>query len=92
MFKEIELEGKGWARGRNGYFVPRRLDCLKDTEGMINLSVSSCRIGQNPISLSLTQLEALRLGKALCGQVGNQKEIQVVVVVEGGNIQSIFTN
>lgn len=92
MFKEIELEGKGWARGRNGYFVPRRLDCLKDTKGMINLSVSSCRMGQNPISLSLTQLEALRLGKALYAQVVNQKEIQVVVVVEGGNIQSIFTN
>ena len=92
MFKEIELEGKGWARGRNGYFVPRRLDCLKDAEGMITLSVASNRMGKNPISLKLTPVEASQLARILEAQLGKEKAIRVVAVVEGGNIQSIFAN
>ena len=68
MVKGIELDGKGWARGRNGYFVPRRVDCFKDVEGKINLSVSSSRPGKvEPVSLRLSQAEALELGRVING-------------------------
>jgi len=39
MWKEIKLDGKGWARGRNGYFVPRKVEVFKDMRGQINLLV-----------------------------------------------------
>ncbi len=94
MLKEIELEGKGMARGRNGYFVPRRVDCFKDVKGMVNLAVASNRPGKvEPISLRLTKAEALRLADTLYSLAGNPKrERRVVVVVEGGNVQNVFAS
>jgi hypothetical protein len=91
---EIELGGKGWARGRNGYFVPRRLDGFQDTKGMVNLSVLSSRTGKSdPISLRLTKGEAVELGTKLFSIIGIRKaHPKVVIVVEGGNVQSIFSD
>ncbi len=94
MLKEIELEGQGWARGRNGYFIPRRMDCFKDVKGQINLSVSSARAGKvEPISLRLSKAEALELGSVICTLTGKREETpRVVVVVEGGNVQTIMAD
>ncbi len=94
MLKEIKLDGKGWARGRNGYFVPRQVTCFKDVEGQINLSVSSSRPGKvEPISLRLSQAEALELGRVLNGFAGKgEKPPRVVVVIVGGNVQEILSD
>lgn len=94
MLKEIELEGKGFARGRNGYFIPRRMDCFKDPEGNINLSVSSNRSGKvEPISLRLTKAEALELGSVIRSLTGKREETpRVVVVIQGGNVQAIMAD
>jgi hypothetical protein len=94
MFKEIELEGKGWARGRNGYFIPRRVGCFKDPEGQINLSVSSSHPGKVvPISLRLSRVEALELVDVIRSLAGKREETpRVVVVIEGGNVQEILAD
>jgi hypothetical protein len=93
MWKEINLDGEGWARGRNGYFVPRKIEVFKDVRGKINLSVASNRPGKvDPISLRVSKDEARRLASVLNSLAGNQKEMRVVVVVEGGNVQSIFAS
>jgi hypothetical protein len=94
MVKEIQLEGKGWARGRNGYFIPRRVDCFKDVKGQINLSVSSAHPGKvEPISLRLTKAEALELVSVIHSLAGKREETpRVVVVIEGGNVQEILAD
>ena len=94
MVKEIQLGGRGWARGRNGYFIPRRVDCFKDVEGQINLSVSSARPGKvEPISIRLFKAEALELVDVIRSFAGKREETpRVVVVIEGGNVQAILAD
>jgi hypothetical protein len=58
MVKEIELEGKGWARGRNGYFVPRRVDCFKDVE--VSAPLEKCDGGRSKSVTPPAFHEALR--------------------------------
>ncbi len=95
MFKEIELDGKGWARGRNGYFVPRRAELFRDVRGQVNLEVWSKRRGNvEPVFLRVSRDEALELARAVIALAGGgePKTPRVVVVVEGGNVQEILSD
>ncbi len=93
MFKELLLKGTGWARGRNGYFIPRKVDCFKDIEGNLNLSVSSSRAGKtDPISLKISRAEALELAENILSVLKPKAETKLVVVIEGGNVQEIMAN
>lgn len=66
MFKEIVLDGKGWARGRNGYFVPRRVELFKDVRGQVNLEVWSKRRGKvEPLYLRASKADAEKLARHL---------------------------
>lgn len=66
MFKEIVLDGKGWARGRNGYFVPRKVELFKDVRGQVNLEVWSKSLGKvEPIYLRVSKAEAQKLARHL---------------------------
>ena len=66
MWKEIKLDGRGWARGRNGYFVPRKAEVFKDVRGQVNLWVFSKQVGKTePISLRVSRRDAASLGKLL---------------------------
>ena len=74
MWKEIKLDGKGWARGRNGYFVPRKVEVFKDMRGQINLLVFSRQVGKTePLSLRVSGPEAALLGKQLFVMGANRK-------------------
>ena len=62
MFKEIELDGKGWARGRNGYFVPRKVELFRDVRGQVNLEVWSRNRGKTePVFLRVSGVDAKKL-------------------------------
>jgi len=74
MWKEIELDGKGWARGRNGYFVPRKVEVFKDVREQVNLLVFSRQVGKTePIALRVSRAEASLLGKHLLA-MGSKQE------------------
>lgn len=94
MFKEVELDGKGWARGRNGYFVPREMELFKDVRGQVNLEVWSRTRGRTePVFLRVSKGEALELARALTALAGGEaKTPRAVVVIEGGNVQAILSD
>jgi hypothetical protein len=74
MWKEIKLDGKGWARGRNGYFVPRKLEVFKDVRGQINLLVFSRQVGKTePLSFRVSGQEAALLGRHLLAMGATRK-------------------
>lgn len=71
MWKEIELDGKGRARGRNGYFVPRKVELLKDVRGQVNLEVWSRSRGKTePLFLRLSRVDADKLARLILILVG----------------------
>lgn len=93
MVTEIQLDGTGWARGRNGYFVPRRLDCFGDITGMVNLSAASRRGAKtDPIVLTVTRPEALSLSRALVAQAGLEPKTRIVLFVEKGMVTGILAD
>ena len=93
MFKEIELTGHGYARGRNGGFVPRKVEFFKDSKGELTLSVRSKKEGNaEPIRLRLPRYEALELLNGLVGILKPEKEPKVAVVIEGGVVQAFLAN
>lgn len=64
MFKEIELDGKGWARGRNGFFVPRKVELFKDVRDQVNLEVWSKKRGKRePLFLRVSPADARKLAR-----------------------------
>ena len=66
MWKEIKLDGSGWARGRNGYFVPRRVELFKDVRGQVNLEVWSRRRGKiEPLLLRVSGTDAEKLADSI---------------------------
>lgn len=78
MWKEIALDGQGWARGRNGYFVPRKVEVFDDVRGKINLLVFSRQVGKTePIALRVSREEAALLGRHLL-VIGSHRKAQGV--------------
>ena len=74
MWKEIKLDGKGWARGRNGYFVPRKVEVFDDVRRNINLLVFSRQVGKTEsICLRVSRPEAALLGKHLLAMGSHRK-------------------
>ncbi len=93
MIKTLFLKAKGWARGRNGYFFPNRLDFYKDVKGNLNFSVSSKRDGKTePICLTLSREDALDMAQEIFSLFNAEKKTKVVVVITGGNVQEIMAN
>jgi hypothetical protein len=93
MFKEFILKAKGWARGRNGYFVPDRIDFLKDFKGDFTLTVFSKRAGKTePIMLRVSREDALEMAENILAVMKPEKETKVVVIITGGNVQEIMAN
>ena len=93
MIKTLFLKAKGWARGRNGYFFPKRVDFYKDIKGNLNLSVSSKRFGKTePICLTLSKEDALEMAQGIFSLFSAGKKTKVVVFITGGNVQEIMAN
>ena len=77
MWKEIKLDGRGWARGRNGYFIPRKAEVFRDVRGQVNLWVFSRQVGKTePISLRVSRAEAAQLGKHLLAMGASRKALR----------------
>lgn len=93
MFKEIELGGHGYARGRNGGFVPRKVELYEGKDGELTLDVYSKREGgAAPIRLRLPRHEALELVHGLMQFLKPEVEPKVAVVLEGGLVQAFLSN
>lgn len=66
MWKEIKLDGKGLAKGRNGYFIPRKLELFTDARGEFTLWVWSKRMDRKePVSLRVSKADAGELARQL---------------------------
>ena len=72
----MEFDGKGRARGRNGYFIPRKAELFQDTRGQVNLEVWSRRRGNvEPLLLRVSKADAEKLAQGILslGEGGEPK-------------------
>lgn len=60
MYEQVKFDGKGYAWGRNGRFVPKEADVLKFNTGEVELTVNSKRSGnRSPMVLRLSGADAV---------------------------------
>lgn len=61
MFESVEFDGKGYAWGRNGRFVPRKAEAMKFNSGEVEVSVESKRTdGRSPMVLRMSGPDAVK--------------------------------
>ena len=64
---KISADSPGYARGRNGAFMPRYVDLFLSSDGVcIFMDLQSCRHGkQSPITIKLPRITMRQIARAM---------------------------
>ena len=99
MLREISFKDEGGrARGRNGYFVPAKVEASKDVDGRLLISVFSKKVGKTePIYLRISMEDVEALAGLLVSFLPKKKRngfpvVDVVATIKSGLLESVMAN